>query len=587
MKRYEQSNLFIVLLLSLFVINVFTAEPNPPVWPSSVYVLNPATPSTSQNIIDQIFAQNGGPNPPFNGQWSNSRYALLFLPGVHNVTMNVGYYTSVIGLGQQPSDTNIQTVVCQNGDFDYSGGALSNFWRSAENFYTKPIVAWNNSPSPSMLWAVSQACPLRRVYVDGDLNLFQYNSGCCAGYSSGGYLADSTVSGTITSGSQQQFYVRNTQAGTWTGGNWNMVFQGNTGGYPGTHCSNSAFWPITSIPQTPIIAEKPYLTINTQTGKYSIVVPNLQSNKVGPTTVFTNAKSIDLSSVYVATESDTADTINAKLNQGLHLLLTPGNYNLTSPIIITQSSTVVLGIGFPTLISAAGNPVIVVQSVPGVKIAGVLLQAGPINADSLLIWGNNDRGDPSNPGFLYDCFARVGGTNNPSIQQVMASTMIKIQQDNVVIDNAWLWRADHDITGEVYDGNNPCDHGLQVYSDNVITYGLAVEHQLNDLVQWYGNNGQVYFYQSELPYDVTQQNFGDPAYVGFRVDPSVSAFQGWGMGVYCYFRDYTVVTTNGIYGPGQFTNSLSVFLNGNGQITYTVNNQGTTVNQPAETSYVC
>ena len=90
------------------------------------------------------------------------------------------------------------------------------------------------------------------------MNLFQYNSGCCAGYSSGGYLADSTVSGTITSGSQQQFYVRNTQAGTWTGGNWNMVFQGNTGGYPGTHCSNSAFWPITSIPQTPIIAEKPY-----------------------------------------------------------------------------------------------------------------------------------------------------------------------------------------------------------------------------------------------------------------------------------------------------------------------------------------
>ena len=53
-----------------------------------------------------------------------------------------------------------------------------------------------------MLWAVSQASPLRRVVVNGDLLLFEYNSGSAAGYASGGYMSDSYVSGKITSGSQ-------------------------------------------------------------------------------------------------------------------------------------------------------------------------------------------------------------------------------------------------------------------------------------------------------------------------------------------------------------------------------------------------
>jgi len=46
-----------------------------------------------------------------------------------------------------------------------------NFWRIAENFYTKPTQTWNGIPN-SMLWAVSQASPLRRVIIDGNLQLY-------------------------------------------------------------------------------------------------------------------------------------------------------------------------------------------------------------------------------------------------------------------------------------------------------------------------------------------------------------------------------------------------------------------------------
>lgn len=577
--------LFLFAVLSCFC--VVAQEPNPPTWPSSVYVLNPATPQTSQKIVDQIYSVNGGHDPPFNGQFSPYRFALLFMPGTHNVNVNVGYYTSVIGLGQSPTDTKIQTVTCENGDYDFSGGALSNFWRSAENFYNDPTSYWNNSPTPAMLWAVSQASPLRRVYVDGDLTLYEYNSGCCAGYSSGGYLADSTITGTIYSGSQQQWFTRNTNVGTWNGGNWNMVFVGNNG-QPGTHCSNSNGWPITSVSTTPVVAEKPYLIMNSN-GQYSIGVPPLKFNSLGATTNFDNETFIDLSQVYVARDTDSVDTINSKLSSGLHLILTPGIYNLTGTIEVTNSNTIVLGMGFPTLIATNGNTAIKVTGSEGVRVSGILLQAGPQTTGTLLYWGSNDAGNSQNPGFLYDCFARVGGTNDPSVQQMTVDTMVQIAQGNVVIDNAWLWRADHDITGEVYNSDNPVYNGLQVFQDNVITYGLAVEHTLQDLTQWYGNNGKVYFYQSELPYDVTQDQFGTPGYTGFRVDSSVSQFSGWGMGVYSYFRDYAVTTANGIVTPSSAacSNSLTVFLNGQGQITSTINGQGVPVYAPANTSYVC
>ena len=569
-------------------VTLFALEPNPPTWPDNVKILEPDD-TGAQGVVDAIYHENGGRDPhDDHGQWSESRYAIFFKPGNHTLNVNVGYYTSIIGLGKTPKDTQISTVTCENGSFNYKNGALSNFWRSVENFYTKPSTTWNGKVS--MLWAVSQAALMRRVFVDGNLCLYQYNppGDHPAGYSSGGFMADCTVNGVIDSGSQQQWLTRNSYMGSWPGGNWNMVFVGCSNAPP-SHCGHPK--PFTTIKETPVIAEKPFVMF--ENDRYYLMVPKLERNKTGVTQDYDNVDQIDFHNVYVATDKDTASIINEKLEEGLHVVLSPGNYNLTESIQITKPNSYVLGIGFPTLISTKGSPCITVGNVDGVRIAGILLQAGPEPTPTLLEWGSKGYpGDNNNPGFLYDCFARVGGTNDPAVQQMQAETMVVINSGNVVGDNLWLWRADHGINDQkVYNSNNPCDTGIQINGDNVTMYGLAVEHTLKNMTEWNGENGRVYFYQSEYPYDVTQQNYGDPGYVSYKVADSVHSHNAWGIGVYSFFRDHPVTVNTGIETPTasciHFTNSLSVFLDGQGQITHVINNTGDPVAGVNQQEYIC
>jgi len=370
-----------------------------------------------------------------------------------------------------------------------------------------------------------------------------------------------------------------------------MVFVGNSGGLPNAHCGDVGGLPITIVAQTPVIAEKPYITINS-TGQYQLRVPHLELNKVGATTNFGNSDEIDFANVFVANETDSAATINAKLASGLHLILSPGNYQLTDSIIVNNPKTIVLGIGFPTLISTTGKPVISVGNVDGVRVAGILFQAGKVHAPTLFKWGDAGyKGSAQNPGFLYDIFGRVGGTNDPSQYQASADIVVQINSGNVVFDNTWLWRADHGISGSVVNSQNPSFNGLEVNGDDVTIYSLAIEHHLHDLVVWNGERGRTYFFQCELPYDVTQANFGTPGYVGYKVNPTVQNHHTWGAGVYCFFRDSTVTTVNGFTsGTGSgisFINPFTKFLSGNGQITHVLNGQGTPANKQTTLSYLC
>ena len=72
-----------------------------------------------------------------------------------------------------------------------------------------------------MQWAVSQAVPFRRMHIKGDIVLNQNK-----GWASGGWMSDSLVDGNVNSGTQQQWISRNSEWGSWTGANWNMVFVG-------------------------------------------------------------------------------------------------------------------------------------------------------------------------------------------------------------------------------------------------------------------------------------------------------------------------------------------------------------------------
>jgi len=69
--------------------------------------------------------------------------------------------------------------------------------------------------------------------------------------------------------------------------------------------------------------------------------------------------------------------------------------------------------------------------------------------------------------------------------------MVEINRDFTLIDNSWLWRADHDIDGSVTELRNPSDTGLVVNGDNVTAYGLMSEHHLKNLVEWNGEFGKT------------------------------------------------------------------------------------------------
>lgn len=282
---------------------------------------------------------------------------------------------------------------------------------------------------------------------------------------------------------------RNNKMRSFANGVWNMVFVGSQGA-PQSHCSNSGGGPYTTVDSTPVIAEKPYI-IRSGSG-FSLMRPRVEKNKVGPTQGYENADEIPFSKVYVANERDSAAKINQKLAEGNHLVLQPGQYRLTDTIKVTKANTVVLGMGLATLISTTGKPCIEVGNVSGVRIASILFQAGQVETPALLKWGNGKfDNDVNNPGVASDIFSRVGG---PDRFETRANINIQINSGNIVVDETWLWRADHDVTGLVRGSKNPSKTGIQINGNDVVGYALMSEHHLNNLLEWNGERGRTYFY---------------------------------------------------------------------------------------------
>ena len=76
------------------------------------------------------------------------------------------------------------------------------------------------------------------------------------------------------------------------------------------------------------------------------------------------------------------------------LLLTPGIYPLDGPIRVARAATVVLGLGLATLLPVKGTPALTIADVPGVSVAGLLVDAGPVNSPVLVEVGpRGSRGD--------------------------------------------------------------------------------------------------------------------------------------------------------------------------------------------------
>jgi hypothetical protein len=186
---------------------------------------------------------------PVASQFDGQRYAVFFQPGTYGtaddpLVFQVGYYTQVAGLGAMPQDTVINGNIdvfnnlCTAGTSDCNSD--DNFWRSLSNL-TLNVVLQKGTPvyvppvvdpftkfctNTAEMWSASQAAPIRRAIINGSVVFQDY----CANnnFASGGFIADSQVSGNLNFFGNQQFLTRNSAIGGSNGALWDMVYSGVT-----------------------------------------------------------------------------------------------------------------------------------------------------------------------------------------------------------------------------------------------------------------------------------------------------------------------------------------------------------------------
>ena len=162
--------------------------------------------------------------------------------------------------------------------------------------------------------------------------------------------------------------------------------------------------------------------------------------------------------------------------------------------------------------------------------------------------------------------------------------------------------ADHDSSRTYGAADWPNIKGktaLKVNGSRVAIYGLAVEHYQQTQTIWNGEGGQVYFFQSEIPYDVPnmatwnsdgQHPNGWPSY---KVNATTHTARG--LGVYCFFSTNpacyleSAIEVPAGYDNGQmFHNMVTVGLgSGNvGQINHVINQRGTAASSVNTSCYL-
>jgi hypothetical protein len=525
-------------------------------------------------------------------QFGTARYELLFLPGTYGsvaapLDFQVGYYTSVEGLGQNPASVVINgTIDSWNQCSGTVCNATSNFWRSISNL-TINVTGLTGCQAGDMFWGTSQESSLRRVHINGNLSLMDYCTSPAE--ASGGFIADSEFTGGVVGNySQQQFFTQDSDIDSWTNGVWNATFCGDPGAPAQSFASNAGDTggpePYTTLSTCPRSEQEPYLYQPTP-GNYSIFVPSLQTNSSGPTWVSGNTPgtSLPLSTFYVATPSSSAATIQSALTAGDNLLFTPGVYNITSGLTVTKADTKIIGLGFATLLSSGGDVPITVADVNGVNISGLIFDAGAVSSPTLLQLGTagSTVSHASDPVTVDDVTFRIGGAEAGT-----AATAFIDDSNNSIINNVWAWRADHGAGAGSWTGDES-PTGLIVNGSNVLATGLAVEHFQKDEVIWNGQGGEDIFFQNENPYEVPSQAawMSSPTQDGYPalyIPSTVTTFQGYGLGSYSYFDQgvaienaeaFQVPDVSGV----QLHDLLTVFLNGSGGIESVVNGVGAPV----------
>ena len=537
------------------------SENGDPDFGSKVMVFDPSMDMKKiQTALDAVHDQQQ------HNQFTAERYAFLFKPGKYKLTIDVDYYVQAAGLGMLPGDVVIEGAV-QSKAVTRDNNVTVMFWRSAENFLV--------DAREKVYWAVSQAAPLRRMHIKNDL---QFDRG---GWASGGFLANSIVEGSAGTHSGQQWFTRNSRFESWVGVNWNATFVG----VENAPQENWGERPYTVVDKTPIVREKPFLAIN-KDGHYGVFVPDIGTDVKGVSweNEQEQGRFFSINDFYIAKpEVDTAATINAALKRGNKLLLTPGVYRTDEAIQVSNPHSIILGLGLATIMPQTGKPALLTADVDGIIIAGIMIDAGPVNSPVLLQVGERGSGNDhaKDPTTIHDVYCRVGGPAGAS-----ADICVEINSSNVIADHFWLWRADHGVDATWEDTKSK--NGIIVNGDDVTIYGLFNEHFQEYQTLWNGERGATYFYQCEIPYDPpTQQQWmsgATPGYAGYKVAGGVQQHKAFGLGIYSFFHN-EIILENAIETPQgdaiEITHSVN-FSSRKGGIKHHLNGDGvSTYKQPA------
>jgi hypothetical protein len=433
------------------------------------------------------------------------------------------------------------------------------------------------------MWSASQAAPIRRAIINGSVVFQDY----CAtrNSASGGFIADSTVNGTLNFFGNQQYMVRNSSIGGAAGcpdGLWNMVYAGVEGA-PAPMFTDQCHQN-TVLPFSPVSEEEPFLYTDAA-GRYNVFVPAVQRNSSGPSWAGGTEKgtAVPLSRFFVATPDTPTAAITAAAARGRNLILTPGVYNVNHPIVVSRPGTIVVALGFATLVPQHGNAAMVVLPNTGVKVSGMIIDAGPVSSPVLLSVGlpvPTGSGARDNPDVVQDVYFRIGGAETTPVS---AKVSLLDNAAHSIVDDVWAWRADHG--NDVGWTANTASTGVAVTGNDVTAYGLAVEHYQKYETIWSGQGGTNVFFQNELTYDPPSQQawMATPTqngYPAFLVTDNVASFQGYGMGSYVVFNQTpaTLHNAEAFQAPNtpgvRFHNIFGVWIEGSGGDDSIINGTG-------------
>ena len=274
--------------------------------------------------------------------------------------MNIAYFTEVMGIGNQRDDTKINSVTVTS---PAQGADTRTFWRSLENLTIKEKQTWN----------VSQGTALRRIHVLGDLDLF--NPEVENAYVSGGFMADSTIDGTVDSGRQQQWFSRNATFNDWKSseGGDNGVFVNSTddkfdtnaapfhGHYESLDISELGGDDNPNSVQG--VTQKPYLVCQSDTGCYNfddmtIRVPTTDVSQhmegdISDTSYDQYTDDINSDNFCVISPDTSSHSESTAVQACISdtnkkgMILTPGLFHFHATIPKGKDNFVVLGIGYP------------------------------------------------------------------------------------------------------------------------------------------------------------------------------------------------------------------------------------------------